>query len=61
MKDDVTELIINALLGVCTECKGRGWTRKSPKMYECFGAPPFDSNVLNSVDMCEACNGTGEA
>ena len=61
MKDDVTELIINALLGVCMECQGRGWRRKSPKMYARFGTPPFGPNVLNSVDVCEACNGTGES
>ena len=63
MKDDVTELIVNALTGVCTKCKGHGYIRERMRVSTGFGGPEdFRGSVAEyPVRMCEACDGIGEA
>ena len=63
--DDVTELIVNALTGVCTKCNGQGWVRSADLTYSCFGQSnalpvPFETDDEVMVELCETCGGTGE-
>ena len=58
--DDVCDLIVNALTGVCQMCKGRGWYRQPPEVYTCFGTTTFEPHTTKSVNKCEVCDGTGE-
>ena len=60
MKDDVTELIVNALIGACQKCKGRGYVYPMKRVHGCFGYTELDTARQDAVEMCEACNGTGE-
>lgn len=59
MKDDVTELIVNALIGKCQKCKGRGW------IMERTHSRGFSDDIIHTLDIttnqCDSCLGTGEA
>lgn len=62
MKDDVTDLIVCALAEWCSKCKGRGHVTARRKVTGCFGnAGILDTNVEFEIEVCSACNGTGEA
>ena len=61
MKDDITELIVNALIGTCIKCRGRGYIHPMKRVRGCFGETELDTASQDEVSLCEACNGTGKA
>ena len=55
MRDnDVTDLIVNALTGVCNTCKGQGWVHSTNAI-----PVPFDVDE-EAIELCGTCGGVGE-
>ena len=63
MKDDVIELIVDALTGKCLKCKGRGYITGKPSNTGVWVYAREIGSAASGVAIstCEACGGTGEA